>query len=185
MVAGGMESMTNAPHDVFARKGIKYGAATFYDHMAMDGLEDAYERGKAMGVFAEQCVARYQFSREALGPLRDQLAQRGEEGQRDGSFAWEIARGAAGEGGRDAGQGRRAALQGAAGQDPPQAGVQEGRHDHRRQQLQHQRRRRRAGADARRLPPARRGRWRIVAHGGRAGAGGGSPPRRPRAIARC
>ena len=53
MVAGGMESMTNAPHLMFARKGVKYGAAQMFDHMAMDGLEDAYERGKAMGVFAE------------------------------------------------------------------------------------------------------------------------------------
>ena len=53
VLAGGMESMTNAPHLMFARKGIKYGASAVYDHMAMDGLEDAYERGKAMGVFAE------------------------------------------------------------------------------------------------------------------------------------
>jgi len=69
VVAGGMESMTNAPHLVFARKGVKYGATQMFDHMAIDGLEDAYERlpsgaGKAMGVFAEQCVDKYQFSRE-------------------------------------------------------------------------------------------------------------------------
>ena len=70
MVAGGMESMTNAPHLMFARKGVKYGAAQLFDHMAMDGLEDAYERGKAMGVFAEQCVAKYRFTREA----QDQFA---------------------------------------------------------------------------------------------------------------
>ncbi len=63
IVAGGMESMTNAPHLVFARKGVKYGATQLFDHMALDGLEDAYDRGKAMGVFAEQCVAKYQFSR--------------------------------------------------------------------------------------------------------------------------
>ena len=62
VLAGGMESMTNAPHLMFARKGIKYGAAALYDHMAIDGLEDAYERGKAMGVFAEQCVGKYSFS---------------------------------------------------------------------------------------------------------------------------
>ena len=66
VVAGGMESMTNAPHLVFARKGVRYGAAQLYDHMAIDGLEDAYERGKAMGVFAEQCVAKYSFTREAM-----------------------------------------------------------------------------------------------------------------------
>jgi len=70
VVAGGMESMSNAPHLMFARKGVKYGATQLFDHMAMDGLEDAYERlpnggGKAMGVFAEQCVAKYGFSREA------------------------------------------------------------------------------------------------------------------------
>jgi acetyl-CoA C-acetyltransferase len=70
MVAGGMESMTNAPHLMFARKGVKYGAAQMFDHMAMDGLEDAYERGKAMGVFAEQCVDKYSFTREA----QDQFA---------------------------------------------------------------------------------------------------------------
>ena len=50
LVAGGMESMTNAPHLLFARKGVKCGAAQMFDHMAMDGLEDAYERGKAMGL---------------------------------------------------------------------------------------------------------------------------------------
>ena len=65
MVAGGMESMTNAPHLMFARKGVRYGAATVFDHMAMDGLEDAYERGKAMGVFAESCVDKFGFTREA------------------------------------------------------------------------------------------------------------------------
>src|SRR5205085_9105104 len=56
IVAGGMESMTNAPHLSFVRKGIKYGQGVLYDHMAIDGLEDAYERGKAMGVFDEECV---------------------------------------------------------------------------------------------------------------------------------
>ena len=66
VVAGGMESMTNAPHLTFARKGVRYGAPQLYDHMAIDGLEDAYERGKAMGVFAEQCVDKYKFSREAM-----------------------------------------------------------------------------------------------------------------------
>ena len=64
VVAGGMESMTNAPHLMFARKGVRYGAAQMFDHMALDGLEDAYDRGRAMGVFAEACVAKYQFTRE-------------------------------------------------------------------------------------------------------------------------
>jgi acetyl-CoA C-acetyltransferase len=91
MVAGGMESMTNAPHLAFARKGIKYGAVSFYDHMALDGLEDAYERGKAMGVFAEQCVAKYQFSREAQDQFAIASTERSKKANEDGSFEWEMA----------------------------------------------------------------------------------------------
>jgi acetyl-CoA C-acetyltransferase len=91
MVAGGMESMTNAPHLVFARKGIKYGAAQMFDHMAMDGLEDAYERGKAMGVFAEQCVAKYGFTREAQDAFAVASTQRAKRANEDGSFDWEMA----------------------------------------------------------------------------------------------
>lgn len=91
VVAGGMESMTNAPHLVMARKGIKYGAAALLDHMALDGLEDAYERGKAMGVFAEQCVAKYGFSREAQDQFAITSTQRAKQANEDGSFDWEIA----------------------------------------------------------------------------------------------
>jgi acetyl-CoA C-acetyltransferase len=91
MVAGGMESMTNAPHLMFARKGVRYGAAQMFDHMAMDGLEDAYERGRAMGVFAEECVAKYQFSREAQDAFAIASTQRSKEANEDGSFDWEIA----------------------------------------------------------------------------------------------
>ncbi|WP_119354611.1 acetyl-CoA C-acyltransferase [Azohydromonas sediminis] len=91
MVAGGMESMTNAPHLVFARKGVKYGATTLFDHMALDGLEDAYERGKAMGVFAEQCVAKYQFSREAQDQFAIASTTRSKKANEDGSFDWEMA----------------------------------------------------------------------------------------------
>jgi acetyl-CoA C-acetyltransferase len=91
VVAGGMESMTNAPHLTFARKGIKYGAAALYDHMALDGLEDAYERGKAMGAFAEQCVAKYGFSREAQDQFAIASTQRAKQANEDGSFDWEIA----------------------------------------------------------------------------------------------
>jgi acetyl-CoA C-acetyltransferase len=91
MVAGGMESMTNAPHLAFVRKGVKYGAAQFYDHMAMDGLEDAYERGKAMGVFAESCAAKYGFTREAMDQYAIASTQRAKAANEDGSFAWEIA----------------------------------------------------------------------------------------------
>jgi len=91
MVAGGMESMTNAPHLVFARKGVKYGAASMFDHMAMDGLEDAYERGKAMGVFAEQCVDKYRFSREAQDRFAIASTERARQANEDGSFDWEVA----------------------------------------------------------------------------------------------
>jgi len=83
IVAGGMESMTNAPHLVFARKGIRYGHDRIFDHMAMDGLEDAYERGKAMGVFAESCVAKFGFTREAQDAFSLQSQQRAAEAQRD------------------------------------------------------------------------------------------------------
>jgi acetyl-CoA C-acetyltransferase len=91
LVAGGMESMTNAPHLLFARKGVKYGAATMYDHMAMDGLEDAYERGKAMGVFAESCVEKYRFTREAQDQFSIASTTRAKKANEDGSFEWEIA----------------------------------------------------------------------------------------------
>jgi acetyl-CoA C-acetyltransferase len=91
LVAGGMESMTNAPHLLFARKGVKYGAAQLFDHMAMDGLEDAYERGKAMGVFAEQCVEKYAFSREAQDAYAIASTQRARAANEDGRFDWEIA----------------------------------------------------------------------------------------------
>ncbi|WP_374659088.1 acetyl-CoA C-acyltransferase [Inhella sp.] len=91
VVAGGMESMTNAPHLMFARKGVKYGLTQMYDHMAMDGLEDAYERGKAMGVFAEQCVSHYQFSREAMDQFAIASTQRAKAANEDGSFDWEMA----------------------------------------------------------------------------------------------
>ncbi len=91
LIAGGMESMTNAPHLMFARKGVKYGAAQMYDHMALDGLEDAYERGKAMGVFAEQCVDKYAFSREAQDQFAIASTERSKRANEDGSFSWEIA----------------------------------------------------------------------------------------------
>ncbi len=96
VVAGGMESMTNAPHLTHMRKGVKYGAAALYDHMAMDGLEDAYERlpngaGKAMGVFAEECVAKYQFSREQMDQFAVDSTKRSKLANENGSFDWEMA----------------------------------------------------------------------------------------------
>lgn len=66
MVAGGMESMTNAPYLLpKARSGYRMGHGQIIDHMFLDGLEDAYDKGKLMGVFAELCAGEYQFSREA------------------------------------------------------------------------------------------------------------------------
>jgi acetyl-CoA C-acetyltransferase len=96
MLAGGMESMSNAPHLMHARKGIRYGSAQLFDHMAMDGLEDAYERlpsgaGKAMGVFAEACVAKYGFTREAQDAFAIASTQRSRLANEDGSFDWEMA----------------------------------------------------------------------------------------------
>ncbi|MGL4576453.1 MAG: acetyl-CoA C-acyltransferase [Burkholderiaceae bacterium] len=92
MIAGGMESMTNAPHLlVGSRKGFRYGAVTTFDHMALDGLEDAYERGKAMGWFAENCSAKYNFSREDQDNFAIASTQRALAANKDGSFAWEMA----------------------------------------------------------------------------------------------
>jgi acetyl-CoA C-acetyltransferase len=92
LVAGGMENMSNAPYLIpKGRTGYRYGHAMMYDHMALDGLEDAYERGKAMGVFAEQCVAKYGFSREAQDKFAIASTERALKANTDGSFAWEIA----------------------------------------------------------------------------------------------
>ena len=92
MVAGGMESMSNAPHLMMgSRKGYRYGAMTVYDHMAVDGLEDAYAKGTAMGVFAEQCSSKYSFTREAQDAFAITSTQRAVAATNDGSFKWEIA----------------------------------------------------------------------------------------------
>ncbi|MEO5698796.1 MAG: acetyl-CoA C-acyltransferase [Burkholderiaceae bacterium] len=96
LIAGGMESMTNAPHLTPMRKGVKYGVASLYDHMALDGLEDAYEKlesgaGKAMGVFAEDCVAKYRFTREQMDAFAVSSTERAKQANEDGSFDWELA----------------------------------------------------------------------------------------------
>jgi len=91
MIAGGMESMTNAPYLLpKARQGYRYGHSTVYDHMAMDGLEDAYEH-KAMGVYAEQCAAKYGFTREAQDAYALESLKRAQTAIKDGTFVWEIA----------------------------------------------------------------------------------------------
>ncbi|MFT3800310.1 MAG: acetyl-CoA C-acyltransferase [Burkholderiaceae bacterium] len=92
VVAGGFESMTNAPYLMQqGRGGYRYGHAMIYDHMAIDGLEDAYERGKAMGVFAEACVDKYAFTREAQDEFAIASTRRAIQANEDGTFAWEIA----------------------------------------------------------------------------------------------
>jgi acetyl-CoA C-acetyltransferase len=66
MVAGGMESMTNAPYLLpKARGGFRLGHGEVKDHMFLDGLEDAYDKGRLMGTFAEDCAGSYKFTREA------------------------------------------------------------------------------------------------------------------------
>jgi len=92
VVAGGQESMSNAPYLLLrGRQGYRYGHSTVYDHMALDGLEDAYDRGKAMGVFAEDCAAKYGFTREQQDAYSLESLRRARAATEDGSFRWEIA----------------------------------------------------------------------------------------------
>jgi len=91
MVAGGMESMTNAPYLLpKARAGLRMGHGQVIDHMFYDGLEDAYDKGRLMGTFAEECASSYKFSREAQDDFAIQSLQRAKKANSDGSFAWEI-----------------------------------------------------------------------------------------------
>jgi acetyl-CoA C-acetyltransferase len=92
IVTGGMESMTNAPYLLpKARSGMRMGHGTVIDHMFFDGLEDAYDRGKLMGVFAEQCADKFHFSREAQDEFALRSLSRALAANNDGSFGWEIA----------------------------------------------------------------------------------------------
>ncbi|HEX7650353.1 MAG TPA: acetyl-CoA C-acetyltransferase [Noviherbaspirillum sp.] len=92
LVSGGMESMTNAPYLIpKARGGYRIGHAMMYDHMMLDGLEDAYERGRSMGTFAEECAAKYQFSRQEQDAFAIESVKRAQAATNDGSFKWEIA----------------------------------------------------------------------------------------------
>src|SRR6478736_7856064 len=91
MVAGGMESMTNAPHLLLkGRSGIRIGHDRIYDHMMLDGLEDAYEPGRAMGTFGEECAAKYNFSREAQDAFATASVQRAKKATESGAFSTEI-----------------------------------------------------------------------------------------------
>jgi acetyl-CoA C-acetyltransferase len=90
IVAGGMESMTNAPYLLpKARAGLRMGHAQAIDHMFYDGLEDAYEKGRLMGTFAEECAGSYGFSREAQDAFAIESLNRAKKANSDGSFAWE------------------------------------------------------------------------------------------------
>jgi acetyl-CoA C-acetyltransferase len=91
IVAGGMESMTNAPYLLpKARAGLRMGHGQVIDHMFYDGLEDAYDKGRLMGTFAEDCASKYQFSRQAQDDFAIQSLKRAQAANQQGWFAWEI-----------------------------------------------------------------------------------------------
>jgi acetyl-CoA C-acetyltransferase len=91
MVAGGMESMTNAPYLLpKARAGLRMGHGQVLDHMFYDGLEDAYDKGRLMGTFAEDCAGKYAFTREAQDNFAIASLQRAQQANKAGWFAWEI-----------------------------------------------------------------------------------------------
>jgi acetyl-CoA C-acetyltransferase len=91
MVAGGMESMTNAPHLLpKGRSGIRIGHGQIFDHMMLDGLEDAYEAGRSMGTFGEDCAAKYNFTREEQDKFAIASVERAQAAIKSGAFATEI-----------------------------------------------------------------------------------------------
>ncbi len=90
VVAGGMESMTNAPYLLpKARAGLRMGHGQVIDHMFFDGLEDAYDKGRLMGTFAEDCAQKYAFSREAQDQFAIASLERAQKANKQGWFAWE------------------------------------------------------------------------------------------------
>ncbi len=90
-VAGGMESMTNAPYLLDrARSGYRMGHGRIVDHMFLDGLEDAYDRGRLMGTFAEECAEAYLFTRNAQDAFAMSSLEKAQRASRDGTFAEEI-----------------------------------------------------------------------------------------------
>ncbi len=90
VVAGGMESMTNAPYLLpKARAGLRMGHGQVIDHMFFDGLEDAYDKGRLMGTFAEDCAQKYAFSREAQDQFAIASLERAQKANKEGWFAWE------------------------------------------------------------------------------------------------
>ena len=92
MVAGGMESMSNAPFLMpKARTGYRMGHQQVFDHMFLDGLEDAYDKGRLMGSFAEDCASKYTFTREEQDHFALTSLSRALAANNDGTFDWEIA----------------------------------------------------------------------------------------------
>ena len=91
MVAGGMESMSNAPYLLpKVRDGLRMGHSNVQDHMFLDGLEDAYEKGKLMGSFAEICADKYEFSRKSQDDFAISSLRRAQEASTSGAFKSEI-----------------------------------------------------------------------------------------------
>ena len=91
MIAGGMESMSNAPYLLDkARSGYRFGHAKIYDHMALDGLEDAYDKGQAMGVFADDTARKLQITRDEQDKFALASLTRAQRATKDGDFKAEI-----------------------------------------------------------------------------------------------
>ncbi len=91
ILAGGMESMTNAPYLLLkARNGMRLGHGQVYDHMFLDGLEDAYDKGQLMGCFAEDTAEKYQFTREDQDAFAIESLKRAKQANEDGTFKSEI-----------------------------------------------------------------------------------------------
>jgi acetyl-CoA C-acetyltransferase len=92
MVAGGMESMTNAPYLLpKARAGLRMGHGVVQDHMFLDGLEDAYAKGRLMGTFAEECADSFHFTRVEQDAFAVASLERARRANEEGTFDWEIA----------------------------------------------------------------------------------------------
>ena len=92
VVAGGMESMSNAPYlSLKMRGGARIGHAQMFDHMFLDGLEDAYDKGRLMGTFAEDCAEAFQFTREQQDSYAIASLERAQRAQETGGFGAEIA----------------------------------------------------------------------------------------------
>jgi len=90
IVAGGMESMTNAPYLLpKARAGLRMGHGQVIDHMFYDGLEDAYDKGRLMGSFAEDCAQKFAFTRQAQDEFAIHSLERAQQANKEGWFAWE------------------------------------------------------------------------------------------------